>query len=60
MYDAREHLMREGRRYIDMWMTQVGVGICGLAGEAFAKAVVSCEVNRQWRKGTNPVAMSHM
>jgi len=31
-----------------------------LQGEAFAEAVVSCEVNRQRRKGTNPVAASHV
>jgi hypothetical protein len=31
-----------------------------LQGEALAEAVVSCEVKKQWRKGTNSVAASHM
>jgi hypothetical protein len=35
-------------------------GCVASQGEAFAEAVVSCEVNRQGRKGANPVAASHM
>jgi hypothetical protein len=62
VYDARENLMGKGKGWMDVWRKfELADEDCvALKGEAFAEAVVSCEVNRQWRKGTNPVAASHM
>jgi hypothetical protein len=50
--------MEKGDGWMGVWrkLELANEGCEALQGEAFA----SCEENRQWRKGKNPVAASHM
>jgi hypothetical protein len=54
--------MGKGKGWMGVWrkLELADEGCVALQGEALAEAVVSCEVKKQWRKGTNSVAASHM